>query len=179
MTSRENIPMPGPSPLSIVLSQSQQQALEQIVRCHSSEQRLVRRAQIVLKAKAGLNNAQIAQALGINRATVKCWRQRWHESVESLSIIEADGITDKDLYSRIQAILTDQPRPGTPATFSAQQIVRIIALACEDPYKAGVPVTEWTPRELAQEAIKRGIVESISPRSIERFLKGSQASASP
>ena len=58
--------MPGPSPLSIVLSQLQQQALEQIVRGHSSEQRLVRRAQIVLKAKAGLNNTQIDQTLGIS-----------------------------------------------------------------------------------------------------------------
>lgn len=179
MTSPGNIFMPGPSPLSIVLSQLQQQALEQIVRCHSSEQRLVRRAKIVLQAKAGFNNAQIAQALGINRATVQCWRQRWHESTESLSIIEANGITDKDFDARIQGILTDQPRPGTPSTFSAQQVVRIIALACEDPHEAGVPVTEWTPRELAQEAIKRGVVESISPRSIERFLKGSQASASP
>jgi len=31
-------------------------------------------------------------------------------------------------------------------------------------------VSSWTPRELADEAVKRGIVTSISPRTVERFL---------
>ncbi len=64
----------------------------------------------------------------------------------------------------------DRPRSGTPPTFTAQQVVRIIALACEDPQEAGVPITEWTPRELAQKASERGIVETISARTVERFL---------
>ena len=162
--------MPGPAPLLIILSQPQQETLERIVRRHSSEQRLVRRAQIVLKANAGLSNVQIAQALGIDRETVQCWRQRWYEAAERLSILEAEGIADQELTQHIQAILTDQPRPGAPATFSAQQVVRIVALACEDPQESGLPITEWTPRELAQEAINRGIVERISARSVERFL---------
>ncbi|MEP0854374.1 hypothetical protein NC991_28995 [Funiculus sociatus GB1-A4] len=34
-------------------------------------------------------------------------------------------------------------------------------------------MSHWTPTELAAEAIKRGIVEKISPRSVGRFLKGS------
>jgi hypothetical protein len=45
-------------------------------------------------------------------------------------------------------------------------------VACEDPQESGRPVTHWTPQELADEAIKRGIVTSISPRSVGRFLKG-------
>jgi hypothetical protein len=32
-------------------------------------------------------------------------------------------------------------------------------------------VSHWTPTELAAEAIKRGIVEKISPRSVGRFLR--------
>jgi putative transposase len=43
-------------------------------------------------------------------------------------------------------------------------------VACEDPQESGRPVTHWTPRELAEEVIKRGIVTSISPRSVGRFL---------
>ena len=35
---------------------------------------------------------------------------------------------------------------------------------------SGRPITHWTPPELADEAKKRGIVESISPRSVGRFL---------
>jgi hypothetical protein len=64
----------------------------------------------------------------------------------------------------------DDPRPGTPQTFTAEQWCRIIALACEPPEKSGRPISHWTPRELAEEPIKRGIVESISVRHIARFF---------
>ncbi len=33
-------------------------------------------------------------------------------------------------------------------------------------------MTHWTPRERVDEVVKRGIVDSISPRHIERLLKG-------
>jgi hypothetical protein len=55
-----------------------------------------------------------------------------------------------------------------------------VALACENPREeSGRPITHWTPPELADEAVKRGIVESISPRSVGRFLGrgGSEASS--
>lgn len=164
--------MPGPAPLPIMLTPSERDVLEKIVRCHTSEQRWVRRAHILLKAHAGLNNEAIAQALGVNRETVQRWRQRWHDVSMSLPGGEAEGLSEAPLTDRIHALLTDRPRPGAPATFSAEQVVRIVALACEDPQTAGVPVTEWTPHELAQAAIQRGIVEQISARSVERFLKG-------
>ena len=41
----------------------------------------------------------------------------------------------------------------------------IMALACEKPEMADRPVSTWTPRELADEAIKRGIVTQISARA--------------
>ncbi|MDJ0593121.1 MAG: helix-turn-helix domain-containing protein [Pleurocapsa sp. MO_226.B13] len=170
--NEELITMPGPAAIPIVLSQAQQEVLKQIVRCQTSEQRLVRRAQILLKAHAGFNNEQIAQGLSINRETVQRWRQRWSEVAEAVALEEARSITARALRQRIHSILIDRPRPGTPPKFTAQQVVRIVALACEDPQEAGVAVTEWTPRELAQKATERGIVETISPRSVERFLKG-------
>ena len=54
-----------------------------------------------------------------------------------------------------------------------EQVVKIVAIACESPEKRQRPVSHWTPKELADEAIKRGIVEKISPRSVGRFLKRS------
>lgn len=39
-----------------------------------------------------------------------------------------------------------------------------------------LPVSHWTP-ELAREAAKRGIVESISPRQVDRFLGGGPTAA--
>ena len=168
--------MPNPIAVSIVLRPSEQKVLEKIVRSHTSEQRLVRRAQIVLKANEGQSNVAIAQALGVNRETVIRWRQRWCEEAEGLQEKENKEEEQVNISEHIQAILMDKPRPGAPVTFSAEQVVRIVAMACEDPETAGIPVSEWTPRELAQEAMRRGIVEKISDSSVERFLKRSQSS---
>ena len=47
-----------------------------------------------------------------------------------------------------------------------------MAVACEVPQASNRPVSHWTPRELADEVIKRGMVPTISPRRIGRFFKG-------
>jgi putative transposase len=111
---------------------------------------------------------------------VRTWRRRWLEAAPVLEAVEAEG-DGKALAELVEKILTDEPRSGTPATFAAEQIVQIVALACEDPSASGRPVSRWTPSELAEEAIKRGIVENISPRSVGRFLKsgGSEAPSEP
>jgi hypothetical protein len=46
-----------------------------------------------------------------------------------------------------------------------------VAIACEDPQASGYPISHWTAKEIAAEAVKRGIVESISVRQVGRFLK--------
>ena len=83
----------------------------------------------------------------------------------------SEAVSDKQLRKMIENILSDAPRPGTPKFFGVEQVVQIVALACEDPKKSLRPVSHWTPTELAQEAKKRGIVEKISPRSVGRFLR--------
>ena len=72
---------------------------------------------------------------------------------------------------KLVAVLSDEQRPGGPAKFSLEQIVQIVAVACEQPASSGRPISHWTPRELALEVVKRGIVQEISPRSVGRFLK--------
>jgi len=72
----------------------------------------------------------------------------------------------------ITEILVDAPRSGWPGIFTPEQIVEIIAIACELPEEdAERPVSHWTPREVAEEAVKRKIVPRISARSVGRFLK--------
>jgi putative transposase len=75
-----------------------------------------------------------------------------------------------ELRQIIVDILHDDYRRGAPATFTAEQVVQIIAVACEDPHSSGYPIRHWTPQEVAQEVVKRGIVSSISPRQVGRFL---------
>jgi transposase len=67
--------------------------------------------------------------------------------------------------------LDDLPRPGAPAQFSADQRCQIEQLACEAPEKAGRPISQWTGREIANELVARGIVETISARHAARLLK--------
>jgi hypothetical protein len=57
--------------------------------------------------------------------------------------------------------------------------VQIVNLACTAPQACGRPIDAWTPRELANEAERQGIVTSISPTTVGRFLgRGRSASSS-
>ena len=165
--------MPGPQPTEIELTTRQDEILERLARRETSPQRLVRRCNIVLEAAKGANNEQIGRRLNIQRGTARTWRERWAAAVPGFVMAEEEGVDDKVLTELIEQVLADNPRPGTPGTFEAEQIAQIIAVACEDPQECGRPVTHWTPRELRDEVIKRGIVTSISTRSAGRFLKGS------
>src|SRR6266516_4752315 len=49
----------------------------------------------------------------------------------------ADEGSDKTRCTMIVEALTNHPRRGTPATFTAEQIVQIVAVACEDPAASG------------------------------------------
>jgi putative transposase len=162
--------MPGPRPRPIVLTDPQRKTLEHVTRRTSSTQGLVRRARIVLAAAEGHNNEQIANRLGINRETARLWRRVWSDAAELLAAAEEEA-SEKALGECVEEVLADAPRSGAPATFAPEQVVQILALACEAPREGSErPVTHWTPRELADEAVKRGIVRSISPRSVGRFL---------
>ena len=109
------------------------------------------------------------------------WRERWREESEFLAAAEEQQVTDKKLMALIEQILSDRQRPGTPKCFPVEQVVQIVShreadpcgIACESPEKSERPVSHWTPSELADEALLRGIVEKISPRSVGRFLKRS------
>jgi hypothetical protein len=99
------------------------------------------------------------------------WRQRWRDGAEALDAAETTGDADQALLARIEAMLDDAPRSGSPGDFSAEQLAQIISVACEAPEDCGRPVTHCTPRELADEVIKRGIVLRISPRTVGVFEK--------
>jgi len=166
--------MPTPHVTPLELTESQQTILEQILRKQTLTHRLVQRARIILLAAQGLNNTVISQKVNLHRHQVRYWRQRWQTVAEYLNELEGEGISQKQLLKEVITILGDEARSGAPATFTVEQIVAIVAVACEVPEGSGRPISHWTPRELADEVIRRGIVSSISPRSVRRFLKRSQ-----
>jgi putative transposase len=158
-------------PPQLRVTEKQGIILQRILRRATSPQNLVLRAKIVQAGtEYGRRDTQIGQDLNCHPQTVRTWRHRWLNAWESLLETEAIA-TEQDLEAVITEVLSDRPRPGTPAKFTAEEICQIINIACEEPALSGRPITEWTPRELADEAVKREIVESISPTQVGRFLK--------
>ena len=133
--------------------------------------RLVERARLILMSADGLSNTEQGRRLNIDRQRARRWRTRWAENQPRLLAAEQKGASEKDLAQLLSDVLADHERPGIPATFTAAQLTQIIGVACELPEESGRPVTHWTPRELADEVIGRGIVDTISPRHVDRFLK--------
>jgi putative transposase len=165
--------MPQPIADSIILSQRQKHLLSQIVRAHTNSYRLVQRAQVILFADLKMTNIEIASSLQLSRGRVRLWRKRWLTVSQLLTELELEDASDEVLTRKIVSVFADEQRRGNPGKFSLEEIIQIIALACELPQTSELPVSHWTPRELAIEAIKRGIVTDISPRSVGRFLKSS------
>ena len=155
---------------TIELSACQQEILEHWVRSPTREQRLVQRARIVLAAARGGLNRDLAPALGVDADMVGRWRRRWAAARERLQAAE-DSADASDLRGCVAETLGDAPRPGAPATFTPEQIIEILAIACEPPEASERPVSHWTPREVAEEAVQRNIVSRISVRTVGRFLK--------
>jgi transposase len=162
--------MRGPKPPVIKLTSMVERILEKIACCYTNPYWLVLRAKIILYAAAGANNTEIARRLDTTSDTVGKWRGRWIEVEPRLAAVEAEGPDEKELAAWVKAALSDAPRPGTPDTFTPEQLIQVIAVACEDPRESEREITHWTHRELAEEVIQREIVDTISPRHVGRIL---------
>jgi putative transposase len=152
--------MRGPKPPAVTLTTEEREALEALERAYSTPQQLAVRARVVLAAADGLNNAQIARQYRVSLDLVRLWRDRWR-------LLQAISLADLPVEDR----LADAPRAGRPATITAAQTCQIVALACAAPTTTQRPISQWTAREIADEIVKQGILERISPRHAARLLK--------
>lgn len=111
----------------IALGEAERAALEGIVAAARSEQRVVRRARVVLLAAEGLANRRIAVEVGLSEQKVAQWRNRFAE--------------------RRVAGLADLPRSGRPLVYGHDQRVEVFKTACSPPPEGE---THWTVRSLAE-----------------------------
>lgn len=146
--------MRGPK-YPIELAEEERSALEQIFKNPTTAQQIAQRARIILMANTGMKHQEIAEQLAIGMNVVTLWTKRWLEKV----------------YDPIEARLQDSQRSGRAPTIRPSQVCELVALACETPQAHSRPTTHWTHRELAEEAISQGIVESISASQVGRILK--------
>lgn len=163
----------------VTLTEQQRAILERLSRSRTEAQRLVERAQIILMSAEDRLNVEQAEEIGVNHQRIRRWRCRWADRQEGLAAAEAEGASTRDLEALIIEVLSDDYRSGTPPRITPEQIAQIIAVGCEQPSECGRPVSHWTPRELADEVVKRGIVDRISPRHVARFFGGGRSEAAP
>lgn len=162
-------------PNELSLAPAVREVLENLSRRHHTPQKLAERARLVLEFASGGTNPEVARRTGMHPTSVRTWRRRWHESQARLLELESDP---KALATAVVAVLEDQPRPGAPPRFAPEQVAAIVALACEPPERSGIPASQWSCVLLAEEAVRRGIVASIAPQSVWRFLKSGRPQAS-
>ena len=154
----------------VKLTTRQRTCLEQITRGQTNAQRLVRRANILLALDTGASHGHIPRQMHLNRGTVRVWHRRWLALTPKLERIEAEGSSDKVLTTVIVESLTDQPRAGAPATFTAEQLSRLSRWRVKPPRIPGGLSVTGRPARLPMRCENEGF-ETISTRSVGRFLK--------
>jgi transposase len=152
--------MPFPKATEVNLSEEEQTALEQLVRRHNIGQQIALRGRIILAAGKGQTNSAIVRELKVSINTAQRWRNRFAKAQQI-------SYADLSLEERLQ----DGPRPGAPSRITADQRCKIESLACETPENSERPISQWTAREIADEVMKRKIVDDISARHAARLLK--------
>jgi transposase len=116
----------------IQISEEERATLRAWASSGRTEQRMARRAKIVLLSAEGLTLPEIASRAGVTRAVVSLWRRRF-----------AEGGTEG---------LKDRAGRGRPKAVGPEERVAILALACTTPTDGS---TRWSIRKLA-EATGRG-----------------------
>jgi transposase len=142
--------MPLPGAVPVVLSAGERKILNKRVRGAKTAHRDRLRAQIVLAAARGRDNARIAADLQVSVDTVRKWRGRF--AVRGL------------------AGLADLPRCGRPRRISELTRAAVVALACQLPAATGVPLSRWTGPELLAEVSRAGAGDELSVSSVLRIL---------
>ncbi len=130
-------------PSIIKISRADQQTIKRLLRDGRTQQRVVRRAQVLLAMK--------------NRKTV----------VEELcQKVQMTRIGIWFLCRRYETVglsaMYDAPRSGRPRAILALERVSIEQLACSEPSGVGLEMTHWSTRSLAKIAMKQGLVPHIA-----------------
>ena len=142
----------GREPHRIVLPGSDQAALLRIVRDGKSEQRIARRARVLLAMADPASTVDaVAEHADVSRKAVWGVCRRYEE--------------------RGLKAIHDAPRAGRPRVISSLQRVQVEELACCEPAGVGLEMTHWSERTLAKVAVQRGIVPHIAHSTVSLILR--------
>ena len=85
-----------------------------------------------------------------------------------LAKLSADGVSASSKNASLA--WKTNPAPGVRPFFPPEVVVSVKALACELPGELDLPLSRFSQRDLAREACRRGIVASVSGKTIWRWL---------
>lgn len=111
----------------LTLTDGERDQLERWARRRRSSQALALRCRIVLACAEGLSNKEVAGRVGASLPTVGKWRRRFLES-------RLDG-------------LSDEPRPGRPATITDRMVEDLLVATLEETPRGA---THWSRRLMAE-----------------------------
>lgn len=124
---------------TVTLTDEERKTLEGWAASRTESYRKVQRGRLILLAAAGMTNTAIAHEVGLSRAMVVQWRQRF--------------IRDR------LAGLADQPRPGRPRVYTEADRLRVVETACTQKPPGA---THWSVRSLAKATgVKKDAVHQI------------------
>jgi hypothetical protein len=139
--------------------------------------RIGERVETILLGVAGVSISESARRLSNARDTVKANRRRWQNAYTELlrqaELFDQGHLSQAQFDKFVESVLEDLPRSGRNKTFTIAQEQKIVALATEEPCDYDIPVNEWTNELLANVAIAKKIVETISTSQVRRILKKS------
>lgn len=120
-----------------------------IIRKSNEPSRIIRRALILQFMNQGFTAPKAASLIG-------------------MTAMSARNIAWRYIQSGLESALKDCPRPGKPPSTDQKQKNRIIAMVCSSPPEG---YARWTVRLIAEESIKRGLVENTNRETIRILLK--------
>ena len=126
---------------AVKLNADERDFLERRVRRRKVAQGDAVRAEIILRAGDGMNNSEIAHAVGVTRQTVRTWRKRFTKH-------RLDG-------------LDDEPRCGAPRKIGDDKIEAIVVKTLEEKPKGA---THWSTRSMAK-------ASGVSTSSVHRIWR--------
>ncbi|MDQ2750859.1 MAG: IS630 family transposase [Actinomycetota bacterium] len=121
------MPRTGRPKALLELTDAEREQLQRWARRRKSAQALALRSRIVLGCAAGLSNKEVAARERVSQPTVGKWRSRFCE-------LRLDG-------------LDDDPRPGRPASITAEQVEDVVVATLESTPKNA---THWSRASMAK-----------------------------
>lgn len=139
-------------PKTVKISRANQREIQRLLSDGRTEQRIVRRGQVLLAMKNPKTVVgELCQQVQMTRIGIWYLCRRYEA-------VGLDAVYDKS-------------RSGRPREISALERVSIEQLACSEPSGVGLEMTHWSTRSLAKIAMQRGLVPHIAHSTVSLILR--------